>query len=374
MKKDILKNSFEKRKLLIAGLLTGSIASFLVFFGNPANMGFCIACFIRDIAGATKFHTNPAVQYLRPEIIGLVLGSFIISFLFKEFRSHGGSAPVTRFVISVIVMIGALSFLGCPLRMVLRLAGGDLNALVGLLGFVAGIGTACYFINKGFNLGRSYKQRTLEGVFAPSINVLLLIVLIMFPAVLVFSTTGPASKHAPLFISLVAGLIVGVLAQKTRLCMVGGIRDIILLKDYTLLLGFVGIFISALSVNLASGNFKLGFTGQAVAHSAHVWNFAGMYAVGLGCAMLGGCPLRQLILAGEGHSDSLISVLGMFTGAVISHNFNLAASSDTVVDGVYKTGGLTDRAKAVLLFSILLLFVIAVYYSFIKEKSQKEKN
>ena len=36
-------------------------------------------------------------------------------------------------------MIGALMFLGCPLRMVIRLGGGDLNALVGLVGFIAGI-------------------------------------------------------------------------------------------------------------------------------------------------------------------------------------------------------------------------------------------
>ncbi|MFR6395122.1 MAG: hypothetical protein ACLUNQ_08625 [Oscillospiraceae bacterium] len=36
-------------------------------------------------------------------------------------------------------MIGALAFLGCPLRMVLRIGGGDLNAVVGLVGFTLGI-------------------------------------------------------------------------------------------------------------------------------------------------------------------------------------------------------------------------------------------
>lgn len=50
-----------------------------------------------------------------------------------------GSAPALRFVLGAFVMIGALAFLGCPLRMVLRLAGGDANALVGLVGFGAGI-------------------------------------------------------------------------------------------------------------------------------------------------------------------------------------------------------------------------------------------
>ena len=36
-------------------------------------------------------------------------------------------------------MIGALMFLGCPLRMVIRIGGGDWNALVGLVGFISGI-------------------------------------------------------------------------------------------------------------------------------------------------------------------------------------------------------------------------------------------
>ena len=41
----------------------------------------------------------------------------------------------------MIMMIGSLAFLGCPLRMVLRMAAGDLNAYVALIGFVAGVFT-----------------------------------------------------------------------------------------------------------------------------------------------------------------------------------------------------------------------------------------
>ena len=85
-----------KKELIIIsifGLLTGAIAILLVKFGNPANMGFCIACFIRDTAGALKLHSAPVVQYIRPEIIGLVLGSFILSIIRGEFSPKGGSAP-----------------------------------------------------------------------------------------------------------------------------------------------------------------------------------------------------------------------------------------------------------------------------------------
>ena len=122
----------EKITIVIAGLIIGVIAAALVFFGNPVNMGFCIACFLRDTAGALGLHRAGAVQYIRPEIIGLVLGSFAMALAKKEFSARGGSAPLTRFVLGFFVMIGCLMFLGCPFRMILRLAGGDLNALLGL--------------------------------------------------------------------------------------------------------------------------------------------------------------------------------------------------------------------------------------------------
>lgn len=41
----------EKIAIIIAGLIIGLIAGLLVVAGNPANMGFCIACFIRDTVG-----------------------------------------------------------------------------------------------------------------------------------------------------------------------------------------------------------------------------------------------------------------------------------------------------------------------------------
>jgi hypothetical protein len=115
--------------VIVTGAIVGLAAVLLTHFGNPANMGFCIACFLRDIAGSLGLHSAGKVQYIRPEIIGLVLGAFVMSVCTKEFRAKSGSAPALRFVLGAFVMIGALAFLGCPLRMVLRLGGGDLNAL-----------------------------------------------------------------------------------------------------------------------------------------------------------------------------------------------------------------------------------------------------
>lgn len=108
--------SDSKKKLALAGVVCGIVAALLAYFGNPANMAFCIACFIRDTAGALGMHQAEAVQYARPEIIGLVLGSFLISVATKEYRSTAGSSPMIRFVLGMIIMIGALVFLGCPSR------------------------------------------------------------------------------------------------------------------------------------------------------------------------------------------------------------------------------------------------------------------
>ena len=336
--------------IVITGLIVGAFAVILTANGNPANMGFCIACFLRDTAGALGLHGAAVVQYVRPEIIGLVLGSFLMSVATKEFSAKGGSSPMTRFVLGGFVMIGALMFLGCPLRMVLRIAGGDLNAVIGLIGFIVGILGGIFFLKKGFTLKRAYSQNRLEGTWMSIISVALLAVLVLVPSILIFSTEGPGSKHAPLFLALAAGLVVGALAQKTRLCMVGGIRDAVLFKDFYLLYGFIAIIVATLIGNIALGSFNLGFEGQPVAYNDGLWNFLGMALVGLASALLGGCPLRQLILAGTGNSDSAITVMGMVTGAAFCHNFGLASSAN----------GPTPAGKIAVIIGFVVVCVIAV--------------
>lgn len=320
----------QNRKTLIWLLATGGVIGLfgvlLVVFGNPANMGICVACFIRDTAGALGLHSAAIVQYIRPEVIGFIVGSFIISLVTKEFRPSGGSSPLLRLAISFFVMIGALVFLGCPLRMVLRLAGGDMNALVGLVGFLAGIGVGSFFLKKGFSLGRAQTQPKTSGWVMPAIAVALLVFLLVRPAFIQFSAEGPGSMHAPVLIALAAGLIIGGMAQRSRMCMAGGIRDVMLIKSPTLLLGYVAVFVVALIGNLVLGKFHLGFADQPIAHTEFVWNFLGMALVGYGSVLIGGCPLRQTIMAGEGNADGGICVVGMLLGAATAHNFGLAAS------------------------------------------------
>ena len=104
----------QKRLIILAGIIFGILGAMLVEWGNPANMGLCVACFWRDITGAIGLHRAGVVQYIRPEILGLVFGALISSLAFREFKSRGGSAPMIRFLLGAFTMIGALVFIGCP--------------------------------------------------------------------------------------------------------------------------------------------------------------------------------------------------------------------------------------------------------------------
>lgn len=318
----------EKRNIIVGGAIIGLLAVISVYFGNPKNMGICVACFIRDISGALGLHGAAVVQYARPEIMGMILGAFIIAVSKKEFASRGGSSPFIRFCLGFMIMIGALMFLGCPTRMVLRLAGGDFNAIFGILGFVAGIAIGIVFLNKGFSLKRNYKQTKMEGYILPIINVVLFVMLITSSTLLIFSQEGPGSMHAPAFLALGIGLAVGIICQRTRLCMAGGIRDLILFKDSYLICGFLAMLVAAFVGNLMFGFFNPGFVEQPIAHNDGLWNFLGMVVVGWGSILLGGCPMRQLILAGEGNVDSVVTILGLLVGGAFAHNFKLAASAE----------------------------------------------
>ncbi len=320
--------------IISTGAIVGLFAVVLVAMGNPANMGYCIACFLRDITGALGLHRAEVVQYIRPEIVGLILGAFITAIATKEFKVVGGSGTLTRFVLAFFAIIGMLMFLGCPLRMLLRIAGGDWNAIVGLVGLIVGVFIGTMFLKHGYSLGKATVQTNKFGGYVmPLIGVVLLIFLFAKPSFISFSQEGPGSMHAPVLISLGVGLLVGVMAQRSRLCLVGGIRDFIFFRDTHLLSGFLSIFIVALIGNLIVGNFNPGFTGQPIAHNDGLWNFLGMTLAGLASVLLGGCPLRQLITAAEGNADSAVTVLGLMAGAAFAHNFGLAASGNGVTGG-----------------------------------------
>ena len=357
--------------IIIVGLAIGCLAATLQKMGNPANMGICVACFTRDIAGALGMHRAGIVQYLRPEIPAFCLGAFIAALAFREFRPRTGSAPMVRFILGMFAMIGALVFLGCPWRAVLRLVGGDWNAIIGIVGLVVGISVGVQFLKMGFNLGRSYPTRKLVGLAMPFVMLVLLILAVLYPqfgeegkAALFRSAKGPGAAVAPIAISILAGLVIGFLAQRTRFCTVGGLRDVMLMRDFHLMSGVAAFLVAAFAMNLVYDQFHPGFTlgvneagdviNQPAAHTKQWLNFGGMVLAGLSFTLAGGCPGRQVFLSGEGDGDAAMFVCGMLTGAAVAHNFMMVGTQPTapyiVVIGLIVVGviGILGREKLAL--------------------------
>ena len=106
--------------VLVAGGAAGVLGVLLALWGNPQNSGICVSCFIENAAGAVGLHGNERMQYLRPELIGFVLGALACSLVFKEFQSRGGSSPMARLVAGMFLIVGSAVFIGCPIKLFLH--------------------------------------------------------------------------------------------------------------------------------------------------------------------------------------------------------------------------------------------------------------
>ena len=330
------------RYFIISGAVLGIVAAFLAYAGNPANMGICAACFLRDTSGALGFHSVQTLQYLRPELIGLVLGGFLASlFWTKEFTPKNSTATFSSFFLGVFAMIGALVFLGCPWRAFLRLGGGDMTA----------IGIGLFFKKNGYKVDESVSVSKNIGFLPVIFSILLLLALVFGLKIgengaLFSSVKGPAAQHAALFISLIGGLVVGVFMQKSKFCSVGAFARAYK-GDFSMFWGVVAIIAFASIANLALGQYKFGFETQPIAHNDFVWNFLGMVLAGLCFSLSEGCPGKHLVQMGTGNLHSGIFVIGMMAGAGFAHNFLLASSP----------AGITPYAP----WAVGLGFVFAVY-------------
>jgi uncharacterized protein len=116
--------------------------------------------------------------------------------------------------------------------------------------------------------------------------------------------------------------------------------------------------IVAFIVNMIFGQVSWGFAAQKVAHSNHLWNFMGMLLAGLCFALAGGCPGRQLFLAGEGDGDAGIFVIGMITGAAFAHNWVLAGAPDRLVEGVLTVGGPGPNGQIAVLIGLVFCLIL----------------
>ncbi|MHB8789396.1 MAG: YedE family putative selenium transporter [Desulfobulbaceae bacterium] len=329
------------RKMIVLFILMGAVigigAVLLSWYGNPANTGLCVACFMENIAGALGFHNNVRMQYLRPEIIGLVLGAFGLSLFRGEFRSTGGSSPLLRFMVGMLLIIGCAVFIGCPIKLFLRITAGDLSAIAGLFGLIGGVYVGLEFIENGFRLGEAEPAPRSNGLIIPGLMIFLLILALVRPGFIALSEKGSAAQHAPFLLSLGVGLLIGALAQRTQFCITGGIARIFLWgprevmncpRSTGLLISLASFFGFALAANLLTGQFNLGLQDQPSSNPSFGWTFLGMFMVGFGSVLIRGCPLRQLIAAGQGDNDAGAAVMGMLVGAALVQNWGMSGNAE----------------------------------------------
>ncbi|MGG7072743.1 YedE family putative selenium transporter [Campylobacter sp. 9BO] len=335
-----------------AGAALGGLGAILVFLGNPVNMGICAACFLRDSAGALGLHNVGTLQYLRPEIIGLIVGGFLSSiFWTKEFLPSTGSSPFIRFFLGVFAMIGCLVFLGCPWRAFLRIGGGDMSAIAGVAGLVVGVFVGFNFKKLGYGLTKPSQISAGVGILPVVIGILLLSALIFGlkageNGALFSSAKGPGSMHATIFTSFGIAIIVGILMQKSKFCSTGAF-GLMFKGEFKMFSGVLSIIVFASIVNLALGQYKFGFEDQPIAHNQIIWNFLGMALAGLCFSLSEGCPGKHLVQMGTGNLSSAIFVMGMTAGAAFAHNFMLASSPK----------GITPFAP----YALAVGFIFAVY-------------
>lgn len=348
-----------KGMFVLMGAVIGIGAVILSYFGNPANTGLCVSCFMENVAGSLGLHANERMQYLRPEIIGIVLGSFAWSAYRKDFLSTGGSSPLLRFVVGVLLIIGCSVFIGCPVKMVLRLAAGDIGALVGVIGLVAGIYIGLEFVENGFQLGKASEVPKASGYMLPGFMLLLLVLALVKPSFIGESVKGGGALHAPFLLALGLGLLVGGLSQHTQFCVTGGIARFFLWgprevmncpRSSGLLMSLCSFFVFALVASLLTGQFSFGLNGQPSSNDSYGWAFLGMLLVGFGSVLIRGCPLRQLVASGQGDTDAGVTVLGMLVGAALVQNWGLGGNA----------AGTPVEAQVAVLFGIILLLVVGM--------------
>ena len=125
----------------------------------------------------------------------------------------------------------------------------------------------------------------------------------------------------PVVATLVVGVLIGYLGQRSRFCTISGIRDFVLLRDSLRLKGLLGLIIGGVigytAFRFIGGdipNFPIGLdiasTGYLIA------SVIGGLGMGFWSVLAEGCPFRQHVMAAEGRRSAMFYLLGFYIGIV----------------------------------------------------------
>jgi uncharacterized membrane protein YedE/YeeE len=125
-------------------------------------------------------------------------------------------------------------------------------------------------------------------------------------------------------VTLVIGLILGYMGQRSRFCTISGIRDLYLVRDTYRFKGLVGIIIGAVLgfsiFRLIGGDFP-GFPLLSEGINVEppllipIMIF-GAFGMAFFSTMAEGCPFRQHIMFGEGRLSGMLYIGGLVLGII----------------------------------------------------------
>lgn len=132
--------------------------------------------------------------------------------------------------------------------------------------------------------------------------------------------------------TLVVGFIAGILGQRSRMCSIGGMRDLYLIKDSYLFKGMLA-FIIAAAVGYIFFNNGVAFPWalhngvmSAIPGAPCITGISGLslaiiggLGVGFFAVLAGGCPFRQTVMMSEGKTTAVFYLIGFTIGAIIFH-------------------------------------------------------
>ena len=334
-----------------AGAVLGAAAMGLAALGNPSSTGLCASCFLVNVAGALGLHAREPQSYLRPEILGIVLGAFFAASAAKEFRVRGGGSPVRHFLGGAFILLGCEVFIGCPIKALLRTAGGGAAGLAGLGGLIAGVLFATAYLRDRFSLPAPRPLPEGAGLVLPGAAFLLLALSAGIGESFAGSGFPSGARHAPFAASAAAGLLFGAVGQRTRFCVTGGVRDAALARDFREAAGIGAFLLAALAVNLFTGAFTPTLSLEPGAHTDLPWAFLALGMVGFGAILVDGCPFRQLVRASSGDLDAGAAVAGMLLAAGLSVRWGIGSSP----------AGVTAPGKIAVLLGFAFFLALAAW-------------
>jgi hypothetical protein len=141
---------------VVAGLLAVGVQVFFKVQPPPAY-GICMACHPRDMVswlvnnlfGANWEIAPVSVVFPLLTTVGVLIGAFIAAQRNGEIRWISLGKNWQSFIYGLLVMNAAIVVLGCPTRLVLFSAYGEILAVLGVVGVAVGITIGTVLLERG---------------------------------------------------------------------------------------------------------------------------------------------------------------------------------------------------------------------------------